>query len=206
MLDHAKPLATYDHPFFGRWPAITDNQYGKGTLIYEGTALSDALQQAVVQRALTDSAIAFDPQAFQSTVRVKRGSNAQGKSLTYLLNYSSTTAEVKYTGPAAHDALTGKSRVRRPDPLHSTMGLGYRRSRSNQRAGKALPICRQSQKARDLGEQEPDRLSRYKSLKPPQRRTLRPTSANPDARASSKESNCHGPKAHAALRQGDDGA
>jgi hypothetical protein len=31
-----------------------------------------------------------------------------GKTLTYLLNYSSTTAEVKYGGPAAHDVLTGK--------------------------------------------------------------------------------------------------
>jgi len=31
----AEPLATYDHPFFGRWPAITENHLGKGTLIYE---------------------------------------------------------------------------------------------------------------------------------------------------------------------------
>jgi beta-galactosidase len=104
----AKPLATYDHPFFGRWPAITENQFGKGTLLYEGCALSDGLQQAVVQHALENSGIAFDPEAFHATVRVKRGVNSQGKTLTYLLNYSSTTAEVKYGGPAAHDVLTGK--------------------------------------------------------------------------------------------------
>jgi beta-galactosidase len=104
----AKPLATYDHPFFGRWPAITENQFGKGTLLYEGCALSDGLQQAVVQHALEKSGIAFDPEAFHATVRVKRGVNSLGKALTYLLNYSSTTAEVKYGGPAAHDVLTGK--------------------------------------------------------------------------------------------------
>ncbi len=40
----AKPLAYYDHPFFGRWPAVTTNHFGKGSLTYEGTALSDALQ------------------------------------------------------------------------------------------------------------------------------------------------------------------
>src|SRR5205823_682492 len=44
----AKPLGFYDHPFFGSWPAITRNQFGSGTLTYEGTALSDGLQQAVV--------------------------------------------------------------------------------------------------------------------------------------------------------------
>ena len=104
----AKALATYDHPFFGRWPAITENQFGKGTLLYEGCALSDGLQQAVVQHALENSGIPFDPEAFHATVRVKRGVNTQGKTLTYLLNYSSTTVEVKYGGPAAHDVLTGK--------------------------------------------------------------------------------------------------
>ena len=37
MPEHAKPIAYYDHPFFGRWPAITRNQFGSGTLTYEGT-------------------------------------------------------------------------------------------------------------------------------------------------------------------------
>src|SRR5258708_6174876 len=35
MPEHAKPVAFYDHPFFGKWPAITDNQFGAGTLLYE---------------------------------------------------------------------------------------------------------------------------------------------------------------------------
>jgi beta-galactosidase len=104
----AKPLASYDHPFFGRWPAITENQFGKGTLLYEGCVLSDGLQQAVVQHALKNSGIAFDPEAFRAAVRVKRGINSKGKTLTYLLNYSSATVEVKYGGLAAHDVLTGK--------------------------------------------------------------------------------------------------
>ena len=41
MPEHAKALAYYDHPFFGKWPAITENQFGTGTLMYEGTYLSD---------------------------------------------------------------------------------------------------------------------------------------------------------------------
>ena len=49
MPEHAKAIAYYDHPFFGKWPAITENQFGSGTLLYEGTYLSDALQTAVLQ-------------------------------------------------------------------------------------------------------------------------------------------------------------
>src|SRR3984957_2200381 len=52
MPDHAKALAFYDHPFFGKWPAITENQFGSGTLVYEGTYLSDELQTAVIEGAL----------------------------------------------------------------------------------------------------------------------------------------------------------
>ena len=108
-LTTAKPLATYDHPFFGRWPAITENDYGKGTLLYEGTALSDGLQQAVVQHALQASGISFDPDAFRSTVRVKHGVNVEGRTITYLLNYSSNVANAKYGGPPGDDILTGKT-------------------------------------------------------------------------------------------------
>ena len=49
MPEHAKAIAYYDHPFFGKWPAITENEFGAGTLLYEGTYLSDKLQTAVLQ-------------------------------------------------------------------------------------------------------------------------------------------------------------
>ena len=55
MPEHAKALAWYDHPFFGRWPAITENQYGAGTLLYEGTYLSDTLQKHVLLEALKEA-------------------------------------------------------------------------------------------------------------------------------------------------------
>jgi beta-galactosidase len=105
----AKPLATYDHPFFGQWPAITENHFGRGTLLYEGTAASDGLQQAIVQRALEASGIAFDPDASHSTVRVRQGINGQGRTVTYLFNYSSTATTARYGGPSGHDILTGKA-------------------------------------------------------------------------------------------------
>lgn len=102
----AKALATYDHPFFGRWPAITRNSWGAGTLTYEGTALSPELQQAVVLDALRDSGISVDVAAVASPVRVKRGRTANGRTLTYLLNYSSDAQTVPFTGAPGKDLLT----------------------------------------------------------------------------------------------------
>ncbi len=58
QLETAKPLAYYEHPFFGRWPAVTTNSFGSGTLTYEGTVLSDKLQQAIVLNALRDAGLA----------------------------------------------------------------------------------------------------------------------------------------------------
>ena len=105
----AKPLATYDHPFFGRWPAITENHFGLGTLLYEGTAVSDGLQQALVQHALDASGIAFDPDASRSAVRVRQGTNREGRTITYLFNYSSTAISASYGGFSGHEILTGKA-------------------------------------------------------------------------------------------------
>ena len=70
-----------------------------------------------MQHALQSSGIAFDSAAANSTIRVKRGVNATGHSLTYLLNYSSADADATYAGPAAHDLLNG-SVIKSGQALH----------------------------------------------------------------------------------------
>lgn len=107
QLEHAQPLATYDHPFFGRWPAITRNRFGSGSLTYEGTFLSDNLQGVVVLNTLRDAGIPI-PTALPPTVREKSGTNGAGKRLTYLLNYSSTPQTFPYQHAPGTDLLTGK--------------------------------------------------------------------------------------------------
>ena len=44
----AKPLAVYDDPFFGKYPAVTENKFGKGSFIYEGCLLTDEVQSKIV--------------------------------------------------------------------------------------------------------------------------------------------------------------
>lgn len=109
QLGTAKPLAFYEHPFFGRWPAITLNHFGAGTLLYEGTALSDKLQDAVVLDALRDAGLTGLDQQLPTTVRVKHGISRDGHSLHYLLNYSSRPATLNYTYAGGSDLLSGHS-------------------------------------------------------------------------------------------------
>ena len=107
QLEHAKPLATYDHPFFGQWPAITRNQFGKGTLTYEGTFLSNDLQQHVVLDTLKDAGISPIANELPPSVHEKSGVNSFGKTLHYFLNYSSAPQSFVYNERSGTDLITG---------------------------------------------------------------------------------------------------
>ncbi|HEX4772815.1 MAG TPA: beta-galactosidase [Bryobacteraceae bacterium] len=102
----AQPLAYYDHPFFGRWPAITRNQYGSGMLTYEGTALSDELQRAVVRQVLQEAGVPSLDLSLPGAVRVKHGINQSGKPVHYYLNYSGSRVSASYKYGSGLDLLT----------------------------------------------------------------------------------------------------
>jgi beta-galactosidase len=108
MPDHAKPLAYYDHPFFGKWPAITENQFGSGTLLYEGTYLSDPLQTAVLKRAVEEAGLASSDQQLPAGVHVQHGTNHTGKRLHYYFNYSSGDVKAAYSYGGGTNLLDGK--------------------------------------------------------------------------------------------------
>lgn len=109
MPEHAKAIAYYDHPFFGKWPAITENTYGSGTLTYEGTYLSDALQKAVVEQVLKEANLTGPDQQLPAPVHVKHGVNRLGKQLHYYLNYSSEAQSFTYPYKEGTDLLTGNA-------------------------------------------------------------------------------------------------
>jgi beta-galactosidase len=109
MPEHAKVIASYDHPFFGKWPAITENEFGAGTLLYEGTCLSDALQTAVLKSELEKLELDGPDQQLPAAVHVQHGTNRLGKWLHYYFNYSGTEAKVNYAYSAGTSLLDGKS-------------------------------------------------------------------------------------------------
>lgn len=106
LLDTAKGLAYYDQPFFEKYLAITRNSFGKGTLTYEGTVLSDALQDRVMSNVLQLAGLTGPDQSLPTNVRVKHGVNRKGKTLHYFLNYSSDPQTFTYSFRAGTDLLT----------------------------------------------------------------------------------------------------
>ena len=107
--EHAKPIAYYDHPFFGKWPAITENNFGSGTLLYEGTYLSDQLQTAVLRASLEKAGLTGPDQQLPAAVHVQHGVNRLGKRLHYYFNYSSAEVKVTYSYASGANLLDGKS-------------------------------------------------------------------------------------------------
>lgn len=107
ILEGAQALAWYDHPFFGRYPAITRNSFGKGTFTYEGTVLSDALQRAVVLDVLARAGLTGPDQKLPAPVRVKHGESA-GRKLHFFFNYSASEQTFSYSYGAAEELLSGR--------------------------------------------------------------------------------------------------
>jgi beta-galactosidase len=112
MPEHAKSLAYYDHPFFGKWPAITENQFGTGTLLYEGTYLSDALQTVMLKRAVDEAGLTSGDQQLPAHVHVQHGVNRMGKRMHYYFNYSANPLKFAYAYGDGTDLLDGKAAAR----------------------------------------------------------------------------------------------
>jgi beta-galactosidase len=102
----AQVLGYYDHPFFGKYPAITRNKFGSGTLTYEGTVLSDKLQDKVLLDVLQMAKLTGPDQQLPAPVHAKHGTNRAGHTLHYYMNYSSDTQTFKYPYGAGEDLLT----------------------------------------------------------------------------------------------------
>lgn len=96
LLETAEPLAYYNHQYFSEYPAVTTNNYGKGTLIYEGCMLSDAIQEKIILMTLENAGIKSPDQDIQWPVITKSGKNEDGKTVHYYYNYSSEPAKFVY--------------------------------------------------------------------------------------------------------------
>jgi len=108
QLDSATPLAWYDHPFFGRWPAITSNQYGAGSVIYEGTYLSNVLQTQVLRSYLQDLKLLTGDQQLPPQIHVQTGVNGLHRVVRYYFNYSVVEVKFDYSHKGGMDLLHGQ--------------------------------------------------------------------------------------------------
>ena len=116
----AKPLAWYDHPYFSEYPAVTLNEYGNGTLLYEGSLFSDQIQTKLLKDALQRAGVESPDQQFSWPVIAKSGTNDFGNEVHFYYNYSSDPLEIAYPHPSGKELVSetaiGEGETLRIDP------------------------------------------------------------------------------------------
>ena len=105
QLTTAKPLATVEHKFFGQWPCITENAYGKGHLIYIGTLPSTELLQRLLARAADRKQILTAERQHTFPIILRSGFNDYGKKVHYIFNYSYEPKTIAYPFAASRSLL-----------------------------------------------------------------------------------------------------
>ena len=99
-LDGADALATYEHPHFGRWPAITTRAHGSGRVTMVGTVPNPDLARALFAYLIPQPLSGWG--ALPSGVTVSTAMTAGGQRLHVVHNWSwittTVTAPVDLTG------------------------------------------------------------------------------------------------------------
>ncbi|HVH89399.1 MAG TPA: beta-galactosidase trimerization domain-containing protein, partial [Terriglobales bacterium] len=103
----AKVIASFTDPYW-HFPAITRNQFGSGTLTYEATYLTDALQREVIRDVLKTVGLTGPDQSLPLMVKVRHGRNTQGRILHYFLNFSGDQQSFPYPYANGEDLLTNQ--------------------------------------------------------------------------------------------------
>ncbi|MDD3242937.1 MAG: beta-galactosidase [Eubacteriales bacterium] len=103
----AQVWASYHHPHWGKYAAVTHNRYGKGEATYIGCKTTDTVLEAILQKALRAAGLWGEAKRPSFPVIVRRGVNTRGKAVTYFFNYSEEPRLVEYDGPAARELTNG---------------------------------------------------------------------------------------------------
>jgi beta-galactosidase len=103
--DTAEVLASFDDRYW-HFPAITRNQWGRGTLTYEATFLTDNLQREIIRDVLKRAQLTGPDQGLPPSVRVRHGKNSKSKTLHYYLNFSGDEQAFSYPYRSGTDLLT----------------------------------------------------------------------------------------------------
>ena len=80
----AKVMAYYDHPVWGKYAAITQNQFGKGVATYIGCWTSAALTGKILADVIKKAGIEGPDQQLTFPLITRSGTNQQGESYSLL--------------------------------------------------------------------------------------------------------------------------
>lgn len=97
-VDGGTSLANYEHKYWGRYGAMTKNDYGKGKAYYMGCYTSKDVLKELYRQAAADAGIEIPDLSWPLIMR--SGSFDDGRQVHFLLNYSQTEQTV--TCPFEH--------------------------------------------------------------------------------------------------------
>jgi beta-galactosidase len=105
----AKVLASYDHPVWGKYAAITQNTYGRGLATYIGCVTSTSVTEKILEDAVKKAGLWGEAQKLRYPIIIKEGVNEQGKTVRFLFNFSAKPGITNYTFPKGRELLHGKT-------------------------------------------------------------------------------------------------
>ena len=110
----AQPLAYVEHSFFQKWPVVTKNNYGKGSLVYIATYPSWELLDKIICQE-TEQAGLRHKEDYKFPIIVRQGINDQGKRIRYIFNYSASSQPIKYNYSKNGIDLLSKKTVKKDE-------------------------------------------------------------------------------------------
>ena len=115
----AKVLATYDHPYWGQYAAVTQNDYGTGSATYIGCLPSEPLMMEILKQVLAKANLWGTDQSLAFPIITKWGVNDDDHVIRYFFNYSMDTVTFEYPHLDGKELLT-ESKIRKGDPIQLT--------------------------------------------------------------------------------------
>jgi beta-galactosidase len=98
-------LAVYQHPQFGRWPAITTRQHGRGRITYVGTIPNAPLAAALFHWLVPAASLAWSPKP--ASVTITGATAPDGQRLRFVHNWSWEPATIRLPAPV-RDVLANR--------------------------------------------------------------------------------------------------
>ena len=105
----ARVLAEYDHPYWGKYAAVTQNRYGKGVATYVGCMTGGVLMEKILEQALKMAGLWEADPRLRFPLIAKSGINRQGKAVHYYFNYSDRPDTISYPYKNGKELLEGRN-------------------------------------------------------------------------------------------------
>lgn len=105
----AKVLAYYDHPVWGQYAAVTQNQFGQGIATYVAAMPTPLQTEKIVKAALEKAKLWGADQQLHFPLITKSGVNPAGKKIHYYFNYSNAPKSLTYPHKTGKELLGGKA-------------------------------------------------------------------------------------------------